>query len=294
MRRTPTRRPRWRQACSAAVRRPAAATVSGQDLGQWCGSNFGQSATSTINSGNCLAWATSFNRRVGNSVWYQSPNWAGFSGRVQYGATSGATSNATNSGRPLPRVGQAATLERWPELHARRAIRQVWVTSTTRTTSRRRRVASARRALARLLSKPLTAPPDSRSAVLRLMPLPSPATRRLHPGRLQCRERDQRRRLERLERQPPLHIRVRPVDRRLLRVDQVEDGLQQQPGAQWLWLSGQLRARGLQRDRDQAACVASGCGLSARRAHLWSAVRAWQRYKGASAGWRLQRRQPPA
>jgi predicted porin len=80
----------------------SAATVSGQDLGQWCGSNFGQTSTSTINSGNCLAWATSFNRRVGNSVWYQSPNWAGFSGRVQYGATSGSTSNATNSDSTTP------------------------------------------------------------------------------------------------------------------------------------------------------------------------------------------------
>ena len=49
-----------------------------------------------------MAWATSFNRRVDNSVWYQSPNWAGFSGRVQYGATSGATSNATNDGSTFP------------------------------------------------------------------------------------------------------------------------------------------------------------------------------------------------
>ena len=80
----------------------AAATVSGQDLGQWCGANFGQTSTSTLNSGNCLSWATSFNRRVNNSLWYQSPNWAGFSGRLQYGAVSGATSNATNSGAPFP------------------------------------------------------------------------------------------------------------------------------------------------------------------------------------------------
>jgi len=75
----------------------AAATVSGQDLGQWCGANFGQSPTTTVNVANCASWAFSFNRRVGNSVWYQSPNWAGFTGRVQYGTTSGATANATNS-----------------------------------------------------------------------------------------------------------------------------------------------------------------------------------------------------
>ena len=80
----------------------AAATVSGQDLGQWCGANFGQTSTSTLNASNCMAWATSFNRRVGNSLWYQSPNWAGFSGRVQYGATSGATSNATNDSSTTP------------------------------------------------------------------------------------------------------------------------------------------------------------------------------------------------
>src|SRR5262245_30066635 len=80
----------------------AAATVSGQDRGQWCGANFGQTSTSTISTSNCLSWATSFNRRVGNSVWYQSPNWAGFSGRVQYGVTSGATSNATNDSSTFP------------------------------------------------------------------------------------------------------------------------------------------------------------------------------------------------
>jgi predicted porin len=51
---------------------------------------------------NCFRWATAFNRRVGNSAWYQSPNWAGFSARVQYGATSGATSNATNDDPNLP------------------------------------------------------------------------------------------------------------------------------------------------------------------------------------------------
>jgi predicted porin len=80
----------------------ADSSVAGQDLGQFCGANFGQSATTTVNPTNCFRWATVFNRRVGNSVWYVSPNWAGFSARVQYGATSGATSNATNESPNLP------------------------------------------------------------------------------------------------------------------------------------------------------------------------------------------------
>jgi len=80
----------------------AAGHVAGYDVGALCGQNFGQSATTTVNPSLCLRWATSFNRRVPNSVWYQSPNWGGFSARVQYGATNGATSNATNEAPNFP------------------------------------------------------------------------------------------------------------------------------------------------------------------------------------------------
>jgi predicted porin len=80
----------------------AAGSVPGYDVGAFCGANFGQSATTTVNPSLCLQWATSFNRRVANSAWYQSPNWAGFSARVQYGATSGATNNATNEAPNFP------------------------------------------------------------------------------------------------------------------------------------------------------------------------------------------------
>ena len=75
-------------------------TISAQDVSQSCQGNFGRSQAQA--TGDCVAWATSFNRRVTNSTWYQSPNWAGFSGRVQYGTTSGATSNATNNDSTFP------------------------------------------------------------------------------------------------------------------------------------------------------------------------------------------------
>jgi predicted porin len=72
-------------------------SVSGQDLGQFCAQNIGSPSAST-----CFRWATAYTRRVGNSIWYQSPTWAGFRGRLAYGATSGATSNATNESPNLP------------------------------------------------------------------------------------------------------------------------------------------------------------------------------------------------
>jgi predicted porin len=46
--------------------------------------------------------ATSFHRRQSNQIWYQSPTFAGFRGRLSYGATSGATGNATNDGANQP------------------------------------------------------------------------------------------------------------------------------------------------------------------------------------------------
>ena len=75
----------------------AAGTSSGQGIGQSCGASaLGASATT------CFSNAASFHRRQSNSVWYQSPTFAGFRGRIAYGATSGSTSNATNEGAPTP------------------------------------------------------------------------------------------------------------------------------------------------------------------------------------------------
>jgi predicted porin len=75
----------------------AASTSSGQDFGQFCGASaLGANATT------CFSNAASFHRRQSNQIWYQSPTWAGFRGRVSYGATSGLTSNATNDGAATP------------------------------------------------------------------------------------------------------------------------------------------------------------------------------------------------
>ena len=75
----------------------AAGTSSGQDIGQFCGASaLGASATT------CFQNALSYHRRQSNSVWYQSPTWAGFRGRVAYGATGGATANAANEGDNFP------------------------------------------------------------------------------------------------------------------------------------------------------------------------------------------------
>jgi len=83
-------------------------TYSGQDFQQQCpggaagGQSFVNASTST-----CFAAAMSFHRRQSNQVWYQSPTFAGFRGRVVYGATSGATANATNDGANFPGSAKA-------------------------------------------------------------------------------------------------------------------------------------------------------------------------------------------
>jgi predicted porin len=74
-------------------------TSSGQDFGQFC--NNGGSGLNGTTAG-CFANAASFHRRQSNQLWYQSPTWAGFRGRVSYGATGGATPNATNDGANFP------------------------------------------------------------------------------------------------------------------------------------------------------------------------------------------------
>jgi predicted porin len=85
----------------------AAATSSGQDFNQFCaGPTPAAGSNSAGNPGasptTCFSNAFSFHRRQSNQIWYQSPTWAGLRARVAYGATSGATNNATNEGAPFP------------------------------------------------------------------------------------------------------------------------------------------------------------------------------------------------
>ena len=81
----------------------AAGTASGQDFAQFCpGGSFANNSVTT-----CFTNALSFHRRQSNQIWYQSPTWAGFRGRVSYGATSGATGNATNDGANFPSTVKA-------------------------------------------------------------------------------------------------------------------------------------------------------------------------------------------
>jgi predicted porin len=76
----------------------AGSTASGQDFAQFCpGGSFANNSVTT-----CFANAMSFHRRQSNQIWYQSPTFAGFRGRVAYGATSGGTGNATNEGANFP------------------------------------------------------------------------------------------------------------------------------------------------------------------------------------------------
>jgi predicted porin len=76
----------------------AAGTSSGQDFAQFCpGGSFANNNVTT-----CFSNAASFHRRQSNQIWYQSPTFAGFRGRLSYGATSGGTSNATNEGANFP------------------------------------------------------------------------------------------------------------------------------------------------------------------------------------------------
>jgi predicted porin len=76
----------------------AGSTASGQDFAQFCpGGSFANNSLTT-----CFANAMSFHRRQSNQIWYQSPTFAGFRGRISYGATSGGTGNATNSNSAFP------------------------------------------------------------------------------------------------------------------------------------------------------------------------------------------------
>jgi len=81
----------------------AGGTSSGQDFGQFCpGGSFANNSVSS-----CFTNAASFHRRQSNQIWYQSPTFAGFRGRLSYGATSGATGNATNDGANFPSTVKA-------------------------------------------------------------------------------------------------------------------------------------------------------------------------------------------
>jgi predicted porin len=77
-------------------------TQSGQDFGQQCPGTAANGSFPNATASTCFAMATSFHRRQSNQIWYQSPTLAGFRGRLSYGATSGATGNATNDGANFP------------------------------------------------------------------------------------------------------------------------------------------------------------------------------------------------
>jgi predicted porin len=77
-------------------------TQSGQDFGQQCPGNAANGSFPNASPATCFAMATSFHRRQSNQIWYQSPTFAGFRGRLSYGASSGATGNVTNDGANTP------------------------------------------------------------------------------------------------------------------------------------------------------------------------------------------------
>jgi predicted porin len=72
----------------------AATTYSGQPIGQTCAPG---SATPAVFTGTtaagCFASVTTFSRRQGTTIWYQSPNWSGFSLRGQYKVNHGDSTN---------------------------------------------------------------------------------------------------------------------------------------------------------------------------------------------------------
>ena len=84
------------------------AKVSGYTVDAQCNPNFvvvaatGTVTLPTLTFGNsaatCFNWGTSFNRRVSNAFWYQSPTWAGFRLRLQYGAPGNQTTASSGAG----------------------------------------------------------------------------------------------------------------------------------------------------------------------------------------------------
>ena len=105
----------------------AAATSSGQDFNQFCaGPTPAAGSNSNGNPGasptTCFSNAFSFHRRQSNRSGTSRRRGQGSAARVAYGATSGATNNATNDNSLLPVVGQAAAVGRESVLYARRAV----------------------------------------------------------------------------------------------------------------------------------------------------------------------------
>ena len=73
----------------------ASTTYSGQPITQTCATPGGTAVFTGTSAKGCFASVTTFSRRQGTSIWYQSPNWSGFRARVQYKVNHG-DSNAEN------------------------------------------------------------------------------------------------------------------------------------------------------------------------------------------------------
>jgi predicted porin len=73
----------------------AATTYSGQPIGQTCAPTGGSAVFTGTSIKGCFASVTTFSRRQGTTVWYQSPNWSGFTLRGQYKVNHGDSTNDT-------------------------------------------------------------------------------------------------------------------------------------------------------------------------------------------------------
>lgn len=82
----------------------ASTTYSGQPILQTC--NVGTTTFLGTTAKGCFASVTTFSRRQGTTVWYQSPNWSGFRVRANYkvnhGDSTSDTASTTTSGVTTP------------------------------------------------------------------------------------------------------------------------------------------------------------------------------------------------
>jgi predicted porin len=71
----------------------AATTYSGQPINQTC--NVGTASFLGTSAKGCFASVTTFSRRQGTTIWYQSPSWSGFKVRGQYKVNHGDSTSDT-------------------------------------------------------------------------------------------------------------------------------------------------------------------------------------------------------